>query len=768
MIIRVTREITYGLLIVLSTCIFIDCRSVKTTTSDKTDSLSTQEIIETSPLVPPEKSISLMTLEEGFEAKLVASEPFVSAPVALNFDDKNRIWAVEMQGYMPNPDGVGEELPSGKIVILEDQNKDGVVDQRKIFLDSLVLPRALCLIENGILIAEPPRLLFVEIVNDKPGKKVIVDEGYTVGGNVEAQSNSLFRAKDNWIYSAGSEKRYRKKGNKWLIERTHLRGQWGISQDDFGRLYYNNNSQNLLGDYFSPGLGALNQNLQRVKGFNERIISDNKVYPIRPTPGVNRGYKEEVLDESLRLKSFTAACGPVIYRGDLFGSEYYNNAFVAEPAGNLVKRNILEQVGNTVKGKQAYENKEFLASVDERFRPVSLYNGPDGALYVVDMYRGIIQHKLFLTDYLKEQIGKRELSNPINCGRIYKIVPKTKAGKLISIPSNPSQLVKLLQHSNGWIGDRAQQKIIDRQLLQTVPHLRELLKSENSVIVSNSMWTLEGLGSLQTADVLQLLRHDDWKVKAQTLSVLSSVVNQQNFTEYVPVLRQMVQQSDSLTAPYIAFQLQLFSSFDKEFADELIGNLVTKYADDPYVSEAIISTLENKESEFAQRLVTLSKDNAYISSRVKKVVSDINNNLKNRDINLLKKQYPRGVSLYSSTCQPCHGSNGNGVQSLAPPLNQSEWVTGDKDKLIAIVLFGLTGPVTVNHKVYKAPEISGDMPGIGSNGNIVDEDIAQLLSFIRNAWNNSAEKVSREEVIKIRKMLSGRETPFTVEGLNKL
>ena len=108
MIIRVTREITYGLLIVLSTCIFINCRSVKTTTSDKTDSLSTQEIIETSPLVPPEKSISLMTLEEGFEAKLVASEPFVSAPVALNFDDKNRIWVVEMQGYMPKPDGVGE------------------------------------------------------------------------------------------------------------------------------------------------------------------------------------------------------------------------------------------------------------------------------------------------------------------------------------------------------------------------------------------------------------------------------------------------------------------------------------------------------------------------------------------------------------------------------------------------------------------------------------------------------------------------------------
>src|SRR5690606_9265588 len=125
---------------------------------------------------------------------------------------------------------------------------------------------------------------------------------------------------------------------------------WGISQDDYGRLFYNNNSENLLGDEFAPGLGAGNKNQKSVKGFNKRIVPDNKVYPVRPTTGVNRGYMKGVLDSNLRLVSFTAACGPVIYNGGLFDEEYYGNAFVAEPSANLIKRNIIEEKGYEVSG----------------------------------------------------------------------------------------------------------------------------------------------------------------------------------------------------------------------------------------------------------------------------------------------------------------------------------------------------------------------------------------------------------------------------------
>src|SRR5687768_10378126 len=187
------------------------------------DSLAMRQEYDKSPVVSPEESIKKMQVEEGFLVKLVAAEPLVKAPVAITFDERGRIWVVEMHGYMTDTIGSEEHLPTGKIVILEDENNDGVADKRKIFLDSLVLPRAIALVENGVLVAEPPHLWYFEINNDRAANKQLVDDKYTEGGNAEHQANGLLRSIDNWIYSANSRKRYRKTGGKWLIERTHFR-----------------------------------------------------------------------------------------------------------------------------------------------------------------------------------------------------------------------------------------------------------------------------------------------------------------------------------------------------------------------------------------------------------------------------------------------------------------------------------------------------------------------------------------------------------------
>lgn len=749
----------------------ISCYSRKASVSDQpaTRISTTTENYEVAPFVSPQESLRKMIVEDGFEVKLVASEPDISSPVAMNFDNKGRMWVVEMDGYMTNVDGTLENDKNGKIVILEDRDMDGKIDKRTIFIDSLVLPRALCLIDDGILIAEPPRLWFIEIKNDKPGKKILVDDAYTEGGNVEAQANGLFRAMDNWIYSGGSDKRYRKNGKIWLTEPTHLRGQWGLTQDDYGRLLYNNNSQNLLGDYFLPGLGAANENLLRVRGFNERIISDNRVYPARPTPGVNRGYKENVLDSAKRLVSFTAACGPVLYRADRFGKDYYNNVFVAEPAANLIKRNKLESNGFIMSAKQAYQDREFLASLDERFRPVSLYNGPDGALYIVDMYRGIIQHKSFLTDYLKREIKKRDLEKYVNSGRIYKVIPKGSSQHQSKIPSDPKKLVMLLSSPNGWMRDKAQQILIDGKHIEAAPLLRGIIEDSAGTLASiHALWTLEGLGLLQSTEILAMLHQDDWNVKAQALSTFPAVVNANTYTQYLPILQKLATETDTLIAPYLAFQARTFLPYDQLGVNNLLMALSIKYPSNVYITDAIISNLKGREEEFYNQAITLKYDKSLpVFSSVKNVIEEIKRNAANADVNLLRKQFPRGANLFRSTCQPCHGADGNGIRSLAPPLNRSEWVTGDSKKLIGIILHGLTGPVKVNSKIYQAPEINGDMPGIGDNKDIVDEDIAQLASFIRQSWNNNAEKLSREEVISIRKIFAERQTPFTVSELDK-
>src|SRR5690606_33487929 len=572
---------------------------------------------------------------------------------------------------------LGEEIAGGKIVILEDTNEDDVMDSRTVFLDSLVLPRALCLVDEGILVAEPPYLWYYQIQDDKPVNKQLIDSAYTEGGNVEAQSNGLYRAMDNWIYSSGSQKRYRKTGDKWLTETTHLRGQWGISQDDYGRLYYNNNSQNLLGDHFNAGLGSNNPNKQRVSGFNEKIVADVRVFPIRPTPGVNRGYQDNVLDDSLRLRTFTAGSGPVIYRGDLFGSEYYNNAFVGEPAANLIKRNILKNDGFKTKGQPAYEGKEFLVSYDERFRPVSLYNGPDGALYVVDMYRGIIQHKLFLTDYLKQQIGIRSLEDPINYGRIYKVVPKDKKTQIVNFPTDPVGLVNLLNSENGWVRDKAQQIIIDKKLLTAVPLLKKNLKNLNEPIaLIHSMWALEGLSSLKSDDVLPLFSASDWNIRTQGITIFPNVINADNYRSFTQELKKLIIDKDSLAAPYIAFQIHEIEKFDKKEAKTILLDLIKTFPDNVYTIDAIISNLKDQEAEFYKEFLSINSDTSLlINKKLKGILIDIKNNENNKDINLLRKKYSRGVSIFKSTCQPCHGADGNGIESLAPPLNNSNWVT---------------------------------------------------------------------------------------------
>lgn len=765
------RNIIYCLLIAQTFLFFTRCNENNTSQKGQVvlNEAEQKRIIATSPVLSPEESISAMQPEDGFEVKLVAAEPLISTPVALNFDDRGRIWVLEMQGYMPDTAGRGENVPDGKVVILEDKNGDGLMDDRKIFMDSLVLPRALCFIEDGLLIAEPPNLWFVEIHNDRPGEKTLVDSAYAVGGNVEHQPNGLLRGMDNWIYSAKSAKRYRRKDNKWLIEQTHFRGQWGISQDDFGRLYYNNNSQNLIGDYFLPGLGSGNSNQRGVSGFNVDVISDNRVYPIRPTTGVNRGYMENILDDSSRLVNFTAACGPLVYRGGLFGNPYHENVFVAEPSANLIKRNVLKETGYLTGGQQAYTGKEFLASIDERFRPVNLYDGPDGALYIVDMYRGIIQHRTYLTDYLKKEIVKRGLSKPLNCGRIYKMVPSGKPAKPVIMPHDPLELVNLLKYENGWVRDKAQQMLVDGKFTAAVPALRSYLQEpEDPVTVTHALWTLEGLGSLQYDDIAALLNHADWKLRTEALTAATSVVNGGNYHKFASALSEMISRNDTLAAPYIAFQLGCIRSFNQTLADELWLKLARKYGDNRYVADALIATVENREKSLYKKVSAEIPDtNLVLNRRFEKTLSDIRKNEYNKNFALLKKQFPKGVQVYENICKTCHGNDGNGIASLAPPLNQSNWVTGDRRRLVAIVLYGLTGPVTVNGKLYKNPEISGEMPGLYNNDEMNDEDIAQVLSFIRKSWNNSASRVTKEEVSAVRQRWNNRQQPFTAEELMK-
>ena len=182
-----------------------------------------------------------------------------------------------------------------------------------------------------------------------------------------------------------------------------------------------------------------------------------------------------------------------------------------------------------------------------------------------------------------------------------------------------------------------------------------------------------------------------------------------------------------------------------------------------------ISNVQGREDAFLQTVTKIHPDTSLLIYRqLNKVLADIQQAKNNASYDILAKKYPKGVGVYKSICQTCHGADGNGLQGLAPPLNRSEWVTGEKGLLAAIIVYGLSGPVQVKDKLYKAPEIMDEMPGIGNSKEISDEDIAEVMSFVRNAWNNRASEANTTDIETVRRKHGSRRKAFTMEELKKL
>jgi mono/diheme cytochrome c family protein len=698
-----------------------------------------------------EANISLddYIIEEGFDLKVIASENLIKAPVAMDFDNKGRMWVVEMTGYMPNLEGIGEEEPTGKIKILEDLDKDGVVDRSKVFLDKLVLPRAMAFVYGGLLYVDGPKLLFVEIKNDKPGKKTLVDPIYAEGGNVEHASNGLMMNVDNWIYNADYNFRYRLQNGKWLKEPTSLRGQWGITKDNFGRLYYNNNSTHLQGDFVLPNR-ILKNKYFRPKAAENQMLTDNKVFPIHAT-SVNRGYIKDVLDKNGFLKEVTASCGPMIYRGSAFPTSYNQNAFVCVPEANLITRSILNIKSTSIKGNRAIAGKEFIASKDEGFRPVNLFNGPDGAIYIVDMHRGIIQHKAYISQYLTELLAKKQLDTLQNAGRILKVTHKnTKAFEIPDFTKTTSKdLVNLLSHPNGWIRDRAQQLLILKKDLSILKDLKALTHSNSEFGTEiHALYALEGLNALSFGFLEENAKKSKQpETVAHVLGLLEKYAIQDNIVKFKQLAKVLQTQNNETIDLYLASSLGSWIKISENNFLPILSEIEKKYSTDKVFQDALTSSLEGKETIFIDKMtpneLLKTNLNLAITNRQKKELNPIFVKVKNEVDGRTK-----GLQLFRSICATCHGADGKGIENLAPPLKGSEYIDGSTKRLAAIILHGIGGPMSVGGKRY---ELNNEMPALLNNSSISDQDIVDIIGFTQNAYAKEPKRISAADVKKMRR-----------------
>ena len=703
-----------------------------------------KEKIPPAPPLSSEQALKTFHLAPGFHIELVASEPMIEVPIIAQFDEDGRMWVVEMRGFMPSVDGVGEKEPVGRVSILEDTDGDGLMDKRTIFLDGLVMPRALALVRGGALVAEPPHLWFCRDTNGdgKCDEKMEVASDYGSQASPEHTANGLVLARDNWIYSLYHTYRYRWANGKWLREPSLNRVQWGLAQDDFGRLFYTSNSDILRGDLIPSHYINKRGLTTKLNGLAAKIVFDQSVWPIRVNPGVNRGYQPNQLRSDGTLATVTAACGTCIYRGDNFPGDCQGNAFVCEPAGNVVKRNVMTEKDGVITARNPYDKSEFLASTDERFRPVNAYTGPDGALYIVDLYHGILQHRIYVTSYLRQQILDRSLDQPQNQGRIYRVVSDSKKpGPRPSLSkASSAELVTHLAHPNGWWRDTAQRLLTERADASVVPALKRVVaEDKNPLARLGALWTLEGMGKADPATLNAALADGHSKVRAAAVRISESTLRTPDKTPETAALRARL--LGLASDPSADVQIQVALSLGEIIPDEKAKQAAKALA------QSSPFTLAREAAAFSLAAREPVRTNTVVAQGPPLSPED-------------QKRFEAGKAMYEATCVACHQPHGLGQAGLAPPLVGSPWVTGSAERLARIVLGGLRGPITVNQEKFEL-----DMPSLGV---LDDEQIAAVLTYVRREWGHAAPPVASATVKKVRDDTAKRDDPWTEPDLLKV
>ncbi|HET7220787.1 MAG TPA: c-type cytochrome [Vicinamibacterales bacterium] len=577
------------------------------------------------PVLSPEEEMRTFRLPDGYRVELVASEPMVEEPVLIDWDPNGRLWVVEMLGYMQDLPASAEREPIGRISVLEDENGDGRMDKKTVFLDGLVLPRALKVLDRGVLVGEPPNLWFARDTNGDlraDGKELVTDKFGRRDANVEHNANTLLWALDNRIHTSETDVYFRYEKGAFATHKTLARGQWGASQDDAGRIYRNTNESVLHVDVVPTPYYARNPSLLRTRGSYESLRGDKNevmtVWPAHPTRGVNRGYQTGVLREDGTLAAYTSVSAPTVYRGDRLPRDVYGNVFVVEPAGNLVSRIIIADDGTRLRARKAYEGSEFLASGDERFRPVYLSNAPDGNLYLVDMYRGIIQHKAYITEYLRDQILSRRLDVPPRHGRIYRIVyagaDAGRRGAMPSIDNAPaSKLVALLAHPNGWWRDTAQRLLVERSDTSAVPALTKLASDKVTPATRlHALWTLDGLDALQPQTILLALDDPSRDVRVSAVRLAERHLSEPGSPVLGAVLKH-VHDPDWEVRAQIAASLGALPPGSR---DKYALAVLQDFGTDPVMVDATLSGLEGREPAVLAALLQSTAETAQSSAAI--------------------------------------------------------------------------------------------------------------------------------------------------------
>ncbi|MDA0833774.1 MAG: c-type cytochrome [Planctomycetota bacterium] len=583
------------------------------------------------PATEPEEALKTFQLRPGFQLEIVACEPLIRDPVAIDFDEQGRMYVCEMPEYNQYANEKGYK-GKGSVKQLIDTDWDGRYDEARLFVAEIDSPTSVLSYDGGVFVGSVPDIwYFKDTDNDGVADiKEKIFTGFARDPAGEAMLNSFRWGLDNKVHLstnlAGGEVKavadenaqpvsVRGQGfifdpRERTFELTSGGGQHGLGIDDWGQKYVCDNSnpaQVITYDnrYLrrNPYLAAPNAAVNVTEGKFTPVFRISDVEPWRKlrtrlrSKGVIPGSDEGGAPAGF----FTGATGVTIYRGDAYGKEYHGNLFVGEVSGNLVYRARMERDGLTNTAYRADEDVEFLASTDNWFRPVQFGQGPDGCLYVIDMYRELIEGAAFLAPPILKHL---DVSSGIDRGRIYRIVPENfeRRPRPELDKATTKELVDSLLHPNGWTRDTASRVLYERQDPAAVELLRQRIAFStacNPQLYVHALYSLESLGALEPKDLIPAFDQvcSPW-ITVHALRLAEKYVAKS------PALRdamlQLLDAKDLIVVEQLAYSLGAFHTPARDVA---LATLAKQYASEPMIALAIQSSLAQGAGDVFQALI---------------------------------------------------------------------------------------------------------------------------------------------------------------------
>ena len=549
----------------------------------------------------PRESLEAFEIEPSARIELVAAEPMVLDPVAIAFDARGRMFVAEYADYPTGPPH-SDDRPLSRVVMLSDRDGDGQMDERTLFADHLHFAHSLMPYRDGLLVAAQTELIHLLDTNgdDVADKRTVLFDGFTPA-HAQMQIGCPRWGIDNWVYANYGPGHVGPPGSPHVdLPRSEFRfhpatgafgpaagrGQYGNTIDRWGRRFFCTNRNPVITAPITYPL------LQR----NRYAAIATEQYDVAPSGWDSRLFPAVPMKSNhlSHAGTHTSACGVTSYTGHLFDevdASYAESLFVCEPIGHLVTRSIVtEGDGPRWKADRALLGVEFLTSRDTWFRPASLTTGPDGALYLADMYRLWVEHPKFLPPAISERLDWRAGSDR---GRIWRIVPSQSSAALGStdMPDGPTDHVAWLEHRNGWQRFMAQQLLVESAAVDATARVRSYCGFEQATTRLHALWTLDGLGTLTRHDVIERLDDPHPHVRAAAVTLSRQFLNGEDDKSWLDHLELRINDPH----PNVRFQLVLtLGECRDQRATELLVDLALRDGRHPTFADAILTTAEER------------------------------------------------------------------------------------------------------------------------------------------------------------------------------